>query len=410
MATRPKQTRGSRIDQLMQVVRQPVIEGGYLSSEHMEVWQELVELRSVEFARLLRGFIRTKPRLRENAVEFLAATGLESALPVLRTLLRGRSVRDFTAAANGARLAFLDGRASARFRRAVFEEVAAVATGERDLGPSKDAFFAVGMAADALLDIGSTRALRLLKSGECLHPSNRGLLLILLSLQVARQRSDLPFGEPIPAGLLWPLFEAAKSGKVRTPRDRRGGLCGAILLHTAEVDVERTRVEAKLLRRQGGEAAKLAKEALDISAGRPDPLQLLVELLDSPGKFSVAASEVLRAYHLAQYVRSDGLRAYFDGCAAEFSTAVKGLRRVGKIGIATTVEGAAKKCARTTRVPTFRQLERAMLTMQHGAPGFRRYEDLLLRSAPGIETSVQRYIADHAEEFGAQRAERGRRT
>jgi hypothetical protein len=359
---------------------------------------------------LLRTFIRTTPRLRGNAIVFLAATGLDSVLADVLGLLRSRRVGEFSAAANGASLAALDGRASVRFRRAVFAEVAPVATGSRDLGPSKDAFFAVGEAADTLLDLDRPRALKLLKSGECLHPSNRGLLLILLSLRSASKEGDLQFGPPIPADLLWPLFEAAKSGKVRTPRDRRGGLRGAILLHTAEVDVERTRAEAKALRREGGEAAELAKEALDICAGRPDPLGLLVELLESPKRFSVPAREVLRAYHLAQHVRSDGLQAYFDERAADVPTAVKGLRRIGKSGVASAVESAARKCARTTRVPTVKQLDKGMLTMQPEAPGLRRFEDQLLRAAPVIEASVERYIADHADQFMVARAERSRTT
>lgn len=324
---------------LLELTAQAVIRREYcgLAPSQFEAWNTLVHLRSPQFAKRLRGWLRSGTQLSALSAQYLAWMGLTVDRPALLGLLKRAkwSVRGHIA--QGLGLSVRHKHVDPKSAQRSFVEMAPLVCGEVPVPRTAEAEEALRDLCKALVSIDRRRALELFRSPRALHARNPAVRNILLELDAIRQ--DGPhLHRPLDPELLWPIFEALRRGGLKLPLGSylKSGVLeqtlGLILILAAELDPVRTLRECRVIlddRKSESSLRDDAKQALKLCKGAPDPAAVMAAFVRKPRGFGPRVTKVLRVLELADHCVTDGLALYFANLGEHWRTAAAGLEMMG---------------------------------------------------------------------------------
>lgn len=316
-----------------------------LSFPTLCIWETLAFARSRPFAALLRSHVHSPIGfVAMIASGHLSRMAFAEDLTLLSQLLAESHpsvVAHILAAAGHLEP---EGCAQADVARAYFPRVSEILTGRAQRGVTKQHIDMYQCAVDCAFRLDAKATDALIRSRDCLHDRNPAVRTILWSIE-RRMEEDSSIAAPDPV-LLWPIYEALRSGTLVIGEGFEDQVRGLILLIAAWGDPERVRAEAALVidkipSEEWSQLRDFSRQALQRCDKVPDPQLALHALQSGEGSFGKKATGVLRAMELAQHVITDGLGLYFCNRAGEWSAAARGLRILGQGEAVAIVERAA---------------------------------------------------------------------
>ncbi len=323
------------------VKRRYGLHGGYeLSDLTDEVWDDLARLRSKQFAKLLRKFIKhPNSAIRCEAGHRLAWLAFDGDARLLVSAAR----QDWRVAENiliGFQLAHKFKRPSRRFMQSVDVLARQIVAGS--LHPRIG--YELSDAIEVLRLTDQVNANRFLLSSECLHLQNRQLWNILLRFEMDRDDGRrTPLIEP---RLLWKLYDEAARRVRRSEENLSTGLdgvLGMLLMEGVRVDPVRARGEVHRLKsrsevQSGSSLGNYVSQAVKLLRGVPSPNAVLARAEKRMKKLSGKARSVLHAKRCGEDLYNDSLESYLQAYTADVVSACEGLRVIGLPKYASTLK------------------------------------------------------------------------
>jgi hypothetical protein len=404
---------------LIEFVRTPRLERRNLALSQSDAWIELAERRSKRFAVLLRRLMRsTEDAIASEAGEYLAWMGFEEDHGRVIRGLRSGSWRMREKIASGVVIAKHRRWLSRAFQAKVWREMEAFVTGERGYASGLGVRDAVLGMINSMLELDRRAGMRLLKGNRAIRAGNLALGEVIGELASQQEYYPDRFGREVDPGLLWPVFEALKSGRVRLlpwgamkQPERKLETMAQILRLASDRDPVRTKREANRLLKLGvsdGVRSEL-RVALRRCKGVPEVDALVQVFYKRPRSFGKNASLALRAAELREHVLGDGLDGYFSNMGRNWKEAAAGMRLVGATAAAGILTRAAKVVSEYGSLKDNRSALDASIAMEEaGDTRLKKLEDAMWEELDRVHAGVERYIAGHVEEFTTRRSRSAR--
>ncbi|HEX2838477.1 MAG TPA: hypothetical protein VHN77_10150, partial [Phycisphaerales bacterium] len=334
--------------------------------------------------------------------------GSKRMVSVVQRLMDHTDLRVVRSTIFGARLS--RGNASHQYKRTMLRLVTPYIDGSRALKPSDDAWEVVNEALELPRSLFPKQAWSILTSPSVLRPDNPAVADIVWDLCECRDEFPPRSRRPIPAELLWRVFEAARDRKVVELRRRDAESCmGFSLILAAEVDPHRSRHEATSIlksRKPSPLSTPLlrdaAKRALRACQGVPELSEVVARFHRDEKRWKGDALNVLRAHEFAQEVIQDGFDLYFHNTGKHWLAAHRGLVLLKQRRAARLLSQGAKIVfgSQTRRIATNAEAVRAWDSL----PDAKRrrvehMEDEAQTFAPSVFPAAEKYVQAHAKLF-----------
>lgn len=297
-------------------------------------WQALIHLGSAKARRLaLRQTKHGDKYIRSHAYHCVARMGVSTDFPMLRKAMKSGDPLLIESIAGAVYyLHYFKHAPKPYVEQLLALLITVLAAARTSRPPSDNDESAYSKVCDAITRVRGNRTEDVLGSPDALHPHNPALRMILLKFRSLAEDGWKP--TRIQASTVWPVFEAAREGKIK---GRRGFHVSQImqesLVLAAHVDPIRARREVALLRKTLKKDDWALSDALARATRAckavPEASALVHKHLRGKSRLSTDATCVLRAWELADHVNHDGLSLYYHNCGEHWQQAAKGLRLIG---------------------------------------------------------------------------------